>query len=223
MNNVANSNQADSGFQFMGRINASLSHDINNVFATINELVGLLDDMLVAQQRGRELDPERVQRTSTRIGAQIVRGQELIKQLNRFAHSVDHAQADLDLRAVVNDIVTLSQRFARLRRVELQFSPGSEPVVVVGNAFALQQCIFAALEIALECTAERSALQVSVDRGTTGINITVHVPGAAALEAEQLHKLAVWQQLGQQLGLSCLHHPDADTGSRFVLSFPAGA
>lgn len=37
----------EKGFGFSGAITASLSHEINNVFAIINELSGLLEDFLL--------------------------------------------------------------------------------------------------------------------------------------------------------------------------------
>ena len=47
--------------RFFGTMTASISHEINNVLAMVNELSGLFaDSLMLAQKKGRPLDPERL-------------------------------------------------------------------------------------------------------------------------------------------------------------------
>jgi len=50
----------ETGLQFYGKICASLSHEIKNALAIINEDAGLLNDFAALADQGRPLDPERV-------------------------------------------------------------------------------------------------------------------------------------------------------------------
>ena len=78
--------------RFFGRMTASLSHDINNVFSTINELAGLIHDLDALARQGDRIAPDKIRSLTERISAQVGRGEILIKQLNRFAHAVDVRQ-----------------------------------------------------------------------------------------------------------------------------------
>ena len=48
------------GFQFFGKISASISHDIKNVLAVLNENAGLLEDLVLMAEKGASFNHERV-------------------------------------------------------------------------------------------------------------------------------------------------------------------
>ena len=68
----------ESGLQFFGKVSASISHELKNVLAIINENAGLLEDLTLAAQRGKAIDPERLNRTAGNF----------LKQIHR-AHNID--------------------------------------------------------------------------------------------------------------------------------------
>ncbi len=88
----------ETGLQFFGKMSASISHEMKNVMAIINENAGLLEDLTVMAEKGMPIDPERLKTQASRIMKQIRRGDDIIKGMNRFAHSVDEPlrQADLN-------------------------------------------------------------------------------------------------------------------------------
>ena len=45
----------ESGLQFFGKMTASISHEIKNVLAIINENAGLLEDLALMADRGAEI------------------------------------------------------------------------------------------------------------------------------------------------------------------------
>ncbi len=145
---------------FFGAVTASLSHELKNVLATINELGGLMDDQLVAAGQGRPLRPERLERACANIEAQVYRGSTLVERLNRFAHIVDHPEAQVDPREVVARIAEICRRLATLKNVKLE----QQLAAGIGerrlDPFALQHVIFLCLRAALEAAAERRVITV---------------------------------------------------------------
>ena len=47
----------DKGLRFFGKITASVTHEIKNALATINENAGLMTDYIEMAARGRPLEP----------------------------------------------------------------------------------------------------------------------------------------------------------------------
>ena len=47
---------------FFGMISAGMSHEMRNVLSIIGEYAGLLDDFLVAAERGAPLDSDKLRR-----------------------------------------------------------------------------------------------------------------------------------------------------------------
>ncbi len=69
--------QDDQGLRFFGQVIASVTHDIKNSLATINENAGLLTDHATMAARGRPLDPEKVNVLAMRIMDQVKRADGL--------------------------------------------------------------------------------------------------------------------------------------------------
>jgi signal transduction histidine kinase len=135
---------------FFGKITASISHELNNVLSIINEYSGLLDDLILAENQGRPVEKERIQKIALNIAEQIKREQKIIKLLNRFAHRVDTPIVQFNLNELVNDIIRLSRRFASLKKVTLEVSLPEQSINMTNSPFSVQHAIFSCLSLALD-------------------------------------------------------------------------
>ncbi len=151
------------GFGFFGAITASLSHEINNVFATINELSGLLDDFISAADQGTPLNMEKVKRITQRIAVQVGRGQGYVKQLNTYAHTVDDKNVTTVLNDTVNDITAICRRFGVLRRVEINTSFPETSPRIEDSAFELQHIVYRCIDIVLDASKQGDVLEIGVE------------------------------------------------------------
>jgi len=153
---------------------ASLSHELNNVFAIINEHNGLLEDMLAGLKQGMPLDEKKIQRSSQKIGYQVERGKELIKRLNQFAHSTDHAVMETEITQWLQAIVALSQRLAGMKEMIIEFkaSPG-ETIFLNTNPYYLQQAVFICFQVFMaNCEANR-LITVAAEKAEGMLSLTV--------------------------------------------------
>jgi signal transduction histidine kinase len=160
--------------EFSGRITASLSHEINNVMAIINELSGLLDDFTFAAESGRPIDLERQKSTVRKITQQIYRGREYIQQINSFSHMMDSKEQNLDLSSCAEQISFVCQRFARNRKVELTVGSSVDVPDVHGNSFDLLHIMFRLIVVAMDVSVPESriTLQVGRQNGQIGVAVT---------------------------------------------------
>jgi hypothetical protein len=140
----------EQGLVFLGRETARQTHEITNVHNIINELSGLLEDMLAAAAGGHPLEPERIGKAVTKIQEQIQRGNKLVRGLNRFAHSVDVLSGMFDLEEVAERVEFLAERHARLGKARLKCLPPPRNVSFDGFLLGYQQLILDALDLILE-------------------------------------------------------------------------
>lgn len=150
---------AAEGLAFFGRMSASVSHEIKNVMAVINENAGLVEDLALLAERGAALDPERLKRTAAAIQKQIRRGDGIVKNMNAFAHSVDEPVRRVNLDETLALMVSLSQRFAATRVVALTVGEPSGASVVTYPYF-LENCIHLCLAFALDSAGNGKAIAV---------------------------------------------------------------
>ncbi|MBI5582236.1 MAG: histidine kinase [Deltaproteobacteria bacterium] len=140
---------AQGGFQFFGKMSASISHEIKNALAIINENAGLLEDLTLLAEQGRPIDPERLKKLARSVMKQIERTDGLVKRLNRFAHSADEPIKTIDLGETLELVVAVVQRLAGLKEARLELIAPRRPIPLATSPFLLENLIGGCLEFLL--------------------------------------------------------------------------
>lgn len=165
--------------QFFGRVSASVSHEIKNVFAVINESAGLIEDFTLMAERGMPLQPERLKKAANSIQGQIQRGDTIIKNMNAFAHSIDEETREVDLVEVLTLTIALSTRMADMQQIRLTMGD-CEPVVLSANPFGLIRLLHSSLAAVLPAVESGETLRVGVKPDSGGACFSLVVSGKAA-------------------------------------------
>ncbi|MBW2709877.1 MAG: HAMP domain-containing histidine kinase [Deltaproteobacteria bacterium] len=176
---------AETGLQFFGKMTASISHEIKNVFAIINESAGLLEDYSLMAEKGMPIDPERLKVVSDRVMNQIRRANGITTNLNSLAHSVDEFEKSIDLDETLKLAVGLAQRLADMRSVTLEIQSPSDFPTVITSPFHLQNLIWQVLDFAMDASGDKKTvgLTFETDPGSvkirfTGIEALANLPEA---------------------------------------------
>ncbi len=205
---------------FFGAISASMTHELKNVLATINEFSGLLEDLSLVAAKGKPLSPERLQTICGKISTQVRRGERLLTGLNRFSHSVDEPVAFVQLTELLENITGLCLRFANLKQVtlETQLPDASEPVKV--DPFACRHAVYLSIDMALCAAGDQRRVTVLLDAGPEAQRIVVESadPFARSAAPERAELLdAILSHCGARAEWT--EEPGRD---RVALCFPGG-
>ena len=157
----------EAGLQFFGKMSASVSHEIKNIMAIINESAGLLEDLTVLAEKGMPVDPQRLKTHAGKIVIQIRRADEIVKNMNRFAHSVDEGSKSIDLGETVALVASLSERLATMKGVTLELRRSSKEVNLRTKPFFLVNLIYLCLEFAMDTVDEGKKVGI-IPEGETG-------------------------------------------------------
>ena len=170
----------EQGLQFFGKMSATISHEINNSLAIINENAGLLQDFTLMADKGMPLDPERLNSLAGKVIKQIRLAQGIVKNMNRFAHSVDEPVKTVNLCDVVEFVAALSARFALMRGVAVELKPVAIPVKITTNPFFLENLTWLCLDFAMDTAGAANKINI----------ITVKTENGAQVRFEQVEDLA---------------------------------
>jgi signal transduction histidine kinase len=140
---------AEDGLRFFGEMTASVSHEIKNCLAIMNESAGLIQDLVMLNQKGKPLDPERLDRIAGQITGQIQRADTVVKNLNSFAHSADVPEKSIDLGEILSLSMALAQRFAVNRGISLNLLLPKEKIIAFTRPFLLMHVIWQYLDFSM--------------------------------------------------------------------------
>lgn len=161
----------ETGLSFFGKISASISHEIKNTLAVINENAGLMEDLSMMAEQGMELDPARIRGVAQKILAQVQRSDGIVKNLNRFAHGIDEMGITIDVAEIAAFTAVLAARLASGRGVTLKAEPSEKPVQCFTSPFFLEALIFRCLEFAMAFPGTEKTIRLITEKSEEGIRI----------------------------------------------------
>ena len=146
--------------QVFGKISASVSHDLKNVLAIINESAGLLDDLALRAAKGVEIPVDRLNLTTARILRQVKRGDTVLKNMNRFAHTTDAPVLQSNAAEIVALVIDLAARQAAMKEVTFTTTPAAGMIRTCLVYF--EACIYLLLRQIIEVLPPKEAVDISV-------------------------------------------------------------
>lgn len=149
------------GPAYFGRMGASISHDIKNCLAIMNENAGLMSDhLMMAQKKGVPPDIERFSGIVGRIEKQIARADGILKSLNAFSHSMDKPHQQIDLDEAVGLALGLGARIISNKGIEVNHTRAADKRYVNGSQFFLLFLVWSIFENATQTLASGALLNI---------------------------------------------------------------
>lgn len=162
---------AETGLQFFGKMMASISHEIKNVLAIINENAGLLEDLSSMAGRGAAIEPQRLTKMSQAVKKQVCRADTIVKNMNRLAHSIDETEKTIDLNDMLELLVALSNRFASMRGVALQLKLAPDAAKLLTAPFLLLNLLWLCLNFAMDAAGDDKQVELIPQKTDDGIEV----------------------------------------------------
>jgi C4-dicarboxylate-specific signal transduction histidine kinase len=203
---------------FFGAVTASVSHELNNVIAIINELTGLLDDMRYSAEQGQQIGPERLKNLHERLERQVKRGEKIVKRLNKFAHSADQPIIEFDLNFVLGNLVDLTRRLADMKMVTLIYDSSEEPFQYTGNPFELQHILFRCIRLLLDSAEKEATVLLTVHKGDSGYTLEIDC-SAISVQAPAEEDIQLINDLAKDQGADLQQIREGSKYS-FILTLP---
>jgi len=200
---MTRANQADLQQQriaYLGAVAASLSHEINNVLATVGELSGLIGDLADGAAPDARAALERFSSIGEKIERHVDRGKGYVASLNRFAHSMDRPRTAFDAGESVAAVVAVCERFARLRKLTLRLERGAAGPELRGSPYDFEHLVFRAIAAGLAAVEGGGEVTVVLSPAHTGAVLEITADGQPVADAEQETRLALVERLGLELG-----------------------
>lgn len=128
------------GLRFFGSVNASISHELKNIFAIISETAGFLNDLTQLSKQGKPFDLSLLENCSNSIAEEIERGFDVIRRMNQFAHSVDDPVRETSITDTLTLAVKLAEFLSFAKKTQL--NDLAQNTTVFTSPFLLQTLVY---------------------------------------------------------------------------------
>jgi two-component system NtrC family sensor kinase len=148
----------------VGRLAASVSHEINNPLQIVSQHAGLLDELLEDASGSGRPDLAECRRSVGRIREQVRRATVITRRLLGFSRAPARERSPADLNRAVEETIALLEGEAARHRIAIvrDYQPDLAPVVT--DAPQLQQVFLNVLGNAIDAIGEGGEIRVSTRR-----------------------------------------------------------
>ncbi len=171
---------------FLGKITASMTHEIKNTLAIIQESSGLLSDFLTLSQEGTFPHKDKFQRVLGNISTQVSRSVDITTRLNEFAHSMDEPCTQVNMADLLERVVLLMRRLAKRKGIDLSAEASDRDLSIVSDPFRLQLVLATVIEQLAEVLEAGAAITLQTKSAPREVTILLAVQGTKKPEWEGL-------------------------------------
>ena len=163
--------------EFIGKITAGVTHEVNNVLASMREISGLMADILSITDEKSFAKKEKFQTSIQKIQNQVHRGVKLTNQLNKFSHLSDNKKTEIDINDSIDHLIFLTERFARIKNVSLIHQASNKTITLISDPLKLQMALFICILYLLNHMSNDGEINLSQEKKENECLISVSCKG----------------------------------------------
>ena len=188
----------------IGELAAGIAHEINNPVAIMVEEAGWIQDLLAEDNPATADNLAEIERASAQIKNQGGRCKEITHKLLSFARKTDPTAKEVDLKKLVEEIITLVDQKTRYANVEIETVFDENLPPLWASATELQQVLLNLLNNSVDAmTSNGGIIKISTHASNGQITLTVADNGIGIAEANLCQNFR-----------SVLHHQARGAGNR---------
>jgi len=158
----------------IGRMSASVAHEINNPLAIINEKAGLIQDLFVYQKIYAE--DAKLNGLLDGIAAAVKRAGDITKRLLAFARNLETVEIEeIDLTALIKEVLSFLGKESEHRGIKIQVNAPDGPLQTHAHRGKLQQIFLNIINNAIAAMDDGGQLEITLhgeEEGALSVDIT---------------------------------------------------
>ncbi len=161
----------NAGIKFFSRVSASISHEVKNVLAIMNENAGLLEDSVLMAQRDVPLSHARLEHIAANLRKLVQRADGIIKKMSRFAHDVDMPEETVDLYEAIYLMVDICARMIESKEIGINVIQPEHRITINTNRFYLQNLLWVCTESIMKTMNPGETIRIEIVEFNKGTEV----------------------------------------------------
>jgi two-component system NtrC family sensor kinase len=158
----------------IGELAAGIAHEINNPLAIMMEEAGWMEDLLMEEDLKGSKNADEYYRAINQIKRQGRRCKEITHKLLSFARKTDPNEQELQLNAIINEMVALSEQRAKYDNIKMNTDLSPDLPQVIVSPSEIQQVLLNLINNSLDALKEKGGT-INISTALDGDNVLIDV------------------------------------------------
>ncbi|MBF0327768.1 MAG: hypothetical protein HQL10_01260 [Nitrospirae bacterium] len=172
----------------IGRLAASVAHEINNPLQIITTQAGWVDELLDDEDKKQLKNYDEYRDSINKIRGNVKRAGEITHRLLGFSKSNGYERKEIDLNQLIEDTAALLANEAKAHRITLRYFFEQSLMRVITDASQLQQVFLNILNNAIDAIGQDGVISIST-RSNGGHIIAEFADSGPGLSPDSIKKL----------------------------------
>jgi two-component system NtrC family sensor kinase len=163
----------------MGKMAASVAHEVNNPLAVISEKTGWALDLLEEEEFQQSKNLTELRRSLHKIDEHVERARKVVHNMLGFARRMEPRTEDVDINQVIDQTISLLENYARTSNINIQTHLAADLPIIASDQAQLQQVILNLISNAIDAIGTGGAIEVGTRQldGNIYVNVKDDGPG----------------------------------------------
>jgi two-component system NtrC family sensor kinase len=161
----------------MGKMAASVAHEVNNPLAVISEKTGWALDLLEEEEFQQSKNLAELRRSLHKIDEHVERARKVVHNMLGFARRMEPRTEDVDINQVIDQTISLLENYARTSNIDIQTHLASDLPIIASDQAQLQQVFLNLVSNAIDAIGNGGLIEVSTRQLDSNIYVNIKDDG----------------------------------------------
>ena len=169
----------------LGKMGASVAHEINNPLVIVMQKIGWIEDLLAEEEIQKSKNIEEFKTSLKKMGHHLERIRKVVHNMLGYARRMEPRLEDVDINETVNQTLELLGNYARNNNIDIQTVLASDLPIIASDQSEMQQVFLNLISNAIDAVGKDGFIEIKSKCTHSHIFVSVKDDGPGIPEDQQ--------------------------------------